>query len=105
MGYNTRYELSLVGNNDNSIIKDLKDSNEEANYCLCDDGTSHRSGKWYDHEEDLIMFSQKHKDVLFKLSGEGEKADYLWHKYFKNGKVQVCKAVITFHDFDEKMLN
>ena len=105
MGYNTRFELSLVGSNDNSIIKDLTDSNEDANLCLLDDGTSNESGKWYDHEKDLVMFSQQHPEVLFKLSGEGSEANDLWHKYFKNGKVQVCKAVITFKDFDEKELS
>jgi hypothetical protein len=60
--------------------------------------------KWYEHTEDMKKLSLEFPTTLFSLQGEGEEAGDLWRKFFKNGKMQVCKARITFDKFDAKEL-
>ena len=62
------------------------------------------SAKWYNHEDDMIRYSTMHPEVLFTIKGEGEDSGDLWIKYFKNGKMQECRAVITYPEFNEKLL-
>lgn len=103
MGYVTSFKLEVkIGNTD--LIEVLRGQNDEAAYALEDDGSTCEGAKWYDHEVDMKAFSSEYPEALFLLSGEGEDSDDIWKKYFKNGRVQVCKAKITFDDFDEKKL-
>lgn len=98
MGYITRYSINtvpyepvvelIIANDD-----DLWPIHEDAEPC-----------KWYQHEEDMVRFSKEYPDTVFELTGEGEDAGDLWRKYFKNGKVQVCDAIITYPPFDESKL-
>ena len=60
--------------------------------------------KWYEHEEDMKRVSKAFPETLFILEGNGEEKGDIWRKYFKNGKVQVSKIVISFDAFDEKKL-
>ncbi|MGB1014983.1 MAG: hypothetical protein ACPG4T_12675, partial [Nannocystaceae bacterium] len=62
------------------------------------------SMKWYDHKEDMIAFSRRWPDTVFQLNGEGEDVGDVWVKFFKGGKVQESRAVITLDKFDEGML-
>jgi hypothetical protein len=48
--------------------------------------------------------SKQHPDIVFELHGEGEEAGDIWYKYYKNGKMQVCKGHITFDEYDESKL-
>jgi hypothetical protein len=99
MGYYTTYALSILKNNDENI-------DHEQN--ICDiaeyDGIFQESVKWYEHEEDMKKYSLQHPTVLFDLSGEGEETGDLWVKYFLNGKVQTCQAVVTYEDFNPEKL-
>ena len=45
-----------------------------------------------------------HPKVVFELSGEGEEAGDLWKAYFKDGKMQMCKAKIEYDNFDESQM-
>ncbi len=100
MGYYTEYYLSA---NDQSIV----DGAEENLYNISgyqiefgwNDGC-----KWYDHVKDMKLLSKMYPEVIFTLQGEGEESDDLWVKYFKNGKMQECKAEITYEKFDESKL-
>lgn len=77
---------------------------EEATYCLMPDGSPAESGKWYEHETDMRVFSKEIPEVLFTLHGEGDENGDIWKKYFLNGKCQVAKAVIQFLPFDKSKL-
>ena len=52
--------------------------------------------KWYEHEYDMVKFSKLFPDVTFKLSGDGEERDDMWHEYFHNGESEECRAHITY---------
>ena len=108
MGYYTRYTLSLVGaaNPDDElrIIHQLREWNEYAEHAFSDAGSQSSEVKWYDHEDDLLDFSRRFPQVTFKLSGRGEENGDIWDKYFRNGKMQTCRAEIRKPDFDPSKL-
>lgn len=102
MGYITSYKLKTKGNTD--LISQFVEENEYAAYALESNGSTNESCKWYEHEEDCKAFSLKYPETLFELTGEGEESGDIWVKYFKGGKMQVCKAQIVFPLFDHKLL-
>lgn len=59
---------------------------------------------WYNYENEMKELSKKFPEALFKLHGEGEENGDIWDKYFKNGKMQVCKAAMTIPPYDESKL-
>ena len=96
MGYNTRYELTANGAEVKAHelrIEDFIGYNPFEDSC-----------KWYKHEAEMREYSKKHPDSLFELRGEGEENLDVWVKYFKNGKMQECRAKFTFDAFDELQL-
>lgn len=103
MGYYTTYALT-VKQGDPFLIPDFITSNKEAAYALQENGYALQESKWYEHEQDLKKFSKEHPDTLFELSGQGEDSGDIWKKYFKGGKMQVCKAQLTIDPFDENKL-
>lgn len=62
------------------------------------------SCKWYDHDKDMMAFSKLYPDVVFALKGEGEESGDIWVTYYKNGKRQHCKAIITYDEYDASKL-
>ncbi len=103
MGYTTTYTLDVkTGNTD--LIPELREFSDEAAYAIDDYGETSESCKWYEHEKDMKAFSLKHPDRVFKLSGIGEEQPDMWVKYFSGGRMQVCKAVITYDEYDYKKL-
>jgi hypothetical protein len=62
------------------------------------------SCKWYSHEEDMKLFSKRYPNTVFVLEGEGEEQGDHWICYFSNGKMQRCKAIVTFEPFDIQKL-
>ena len=103
MGYYTKHELSVIEGGQ-ELISELRAEYDEAKYALDDNGKSGERCKWYDHDNNLINFSKKYPYALFKLEGEGDECGDIWASYYRDGKMQRCKAKITFDKFDEKLL-
>ncbi len=107
MGYYTRFRLEIVGTKgkhehwsmSNVIEKLLRDS-KNAQYSINEIGECIEECTWYEHEKEFKIFSKKFPDVVFKLYGIGEDTEDLWIKYFRKGKMQICKAEIKYPDFD-----
>lgn len=103
MGYYTSYTLEVI-EGDEGLIELFRQSDGEAVYAIGNDVSSYEDIKWYGHEKDLKRFSAQYPEALFKLSGTGEESPDIWIKYFRNGKVQFCKAMITFDEFNANLL-
>ena len=99
MGYYTSHELEIVSGSSNTTDYYKEGISNTTNYgaygCFDDEI------KWYDHEADMKAFSKKHPNALFKLIGDGEENGDQWHEYHQNGKMQRCKAIISFPDYNE----
>jgi hypothetical protein len=127
MGHYTNFTLRIINRSDEKELLCLHENSETAKYCsecgipislkylsvndfiekLADDIGYDPFGdecKWYDHEEEMYRFSKEYPNVVFELSGKGEKNHDLWKKYFKNGKMQMSEAIITYEPFDESKL-
>lgn len=124
MGYYTWFEMSKMENDGKYKVNDIvqymrKEYNErgkfypfrygieyfEGDESMCDfDLSCDEASKWHDHEEEMLEMSKKIPEIVFCLHGEGEASEDLWYKYFKNGKIQHCRARIEYDDYDESML-
>jgi hypothetical protein len=60
--------------------------------------------KWYENEKDMRAASLRFPGVLLTLEGEGEEPGDMWRKHFRDGRMQECKAVVTYPEFDEAKL-
>lgn len=100
MGYYTRYKLGTEIDG-GSVVDHENGISALAGYGnLFNDETY----KWYDHEENMRQYSTIYPKTLFILEGEGEKPGDLWVEYYKNGRRQLCKGVITYDPYDESKL-
>lgn len=102
MGYYTRFALSIHQDGKNYVYDQdaIKQLIEHVDY-----HPFWEACKWYDHEEHMKWLSEQWPDTVFLLEGEGEEAGDMWKKYFKNGEMQVCKAIITYPPYDESQLH
>lgn len=88
------------------LQREADNDNQDAEHLLEvmnneDDPWSH----WEDPATELIgKMSKVFPDVLFILSGEGERNEDMWKRYIQDGKVQEIEAEITFADFDPKKM-
>lgn len=98
MGYYTTFELEVTPENSEIGHKQMISDATGYTYCFDDDI------KWYSHQEDMKIYSEKHPTVLFKLTGIGEEPDDIWVEYYKNGKMQRCKGEIVYPPFDPTKL-
>ena len=101
MSYYTNYTLSTTSRNED--LEEIEETlNEISDYNIKFGWND--SCKWYNHEKHMKELSKIYPDTTFLLEGEGEESGDIWQKYFKNGKMQVCKAEIVFPAFDESKL-
>ena len=108
MGYYTSFSLYILEGERPSedYIEELREICQCAEYAIDESGCFYSESKWYTHEDDLKKFSSGDncKDVLFQLEGEGEDNEDLWIKYFKNGKMQICRGEVFYPEYDESKL-
>ena len=98
MGYYARFELDVISG-DVCIIDCKETIIEQVGYDPFDEEVT-----WRTFEMDMKNVSKRYPKSVFELSGEGESVCNLWKAYFKNGKVQMCKAKIVYDNFDESLL-
>ncbi|MCK5131738.1 MAG: hypothetical protein KAR40_06245 [Candidatus Sabulitectum sp.] len=105
MGYYTTYKLSIVGDKvDVFQVANFIETLQGPGYDMTKVLFGSACVKWYDYEDEMKQASIKFKDTILKLHGNGEEDGDVWVRYFLNGKVQECKAKVTFEEFDEDKL-
>lgn len=115
MGYYTNFELAVhEGAADLVRVREallvemgLEIDESHPDWYFMVDGDVLRSGdsmKWYDHDEECAQMSKRFPGVVFKLHGEGESTGDVWNAYYKDGKVQICRATMMFPPYDPAKL-
>ena len=95
MGYYTDFDIS---NNSEDVQAAIEDKSGYSFYC------GSMNGKWYDWFDHCIEVSKIFPEKRIIVEGDGEEKGDQWKAYFKNGKSQICKAIVTFEDYDEDKL-
>ena len=104
MGYLTWRSLEILDKNFEPlatekkfpIIAMLRSDCVDAGYALDAEGGGEESQKWYDENEDMIEFSLKYPNVIFKIACEGEESPDLYINYYYDGKMQTCAPDIIY---------
>jgi hypothetical protein len=100
MWYYTNYSIEAKP----EIIKELRESNENANYAFDENWETNDSTKWYDSTQDVLEISKKYPNDLILLKWEWEEPWDIRREYFKWWKYQREEAKIVIWDFDENKL-
>lgn len=96
MGYYTTFDIS-----DNpEVVQEVIEAKSQYSFY----GGQASDVKWYDWKDHCLEVSKDFPNLVINVEGDGEEQGDQWKAYFKNGKVQVCKAIVTFEDFDESKL-
>lgn len=107
MGLNRDFSLNVLGNNFNKsnieIIDELRNQYENAEHAIDKFGGVNSCSNWYEYESDMRKFSMLYPTNIFELTINNMVEDAII-VYFKNGKMQICEAVVTFEPFDENKL-
>lgn len=109
MGYTTTFNMVLRTSDGASDIEDpdiyakvleLLWRKGIIGYAMDDSLSSINAVNWYNYKEDMVEVSKNVPDVLFCLTGEGDRNGDIWDHYFLNGKSQRCDAEIKIPPFD-----
>lgn len=60
--------------------------------------------KWYEQSSDMKKLSVIFPEVVFYIHRTGEDGDDLTEYYYKDGKEQVCEAIITYPPYNPDLL-
>ena len=111
MGYYTEHNLEIKENRSThtyeevfNMTVDKLNELDVIGYALCSNLECVEPAKWYTHKEDMQELSKHVRDVVFVLSGQGEKNSDLWKEYWLNGRYHRCQAEIVYPEFDERKL-
>lgn len=90
MGYNTRYELTLINPPEPAV--GLKLAITQALLDLSKGFASFEEAvTWYTWEDDGKAVSAQYPDVLFAIDGNGEQPGDQWRCFFRGGKSEIHK--------------
>lgn len=108
MGYYSTFNFSInekiTEDEKLRIIDEFREANEDFGYAIDEDGTAYEQCKWYEHDDDMEKLSKIYPNYVFSIERSGEESGDIDKTYYKNGKSQTCKAIITFEPFDETKL-
>lgn len=90
MGYITHFYFETV-HKPWSFYEEYACNNESIDYVITEG-----SGKWYDHDADMLALSKLYPDEVFILRGVGEEFPDVWRTAYKDGKMYNSEPVITF---------
>ena len=99
MGYNTNYDIEIIGAIEVQEVDLIADIIDAVGYNPFEDKCC-----WYEHKIVMDDISALHPELIFKLHGEGEDSGDIWNKYFKAGKMQECRGRVVYDEFDESKL-
>lgn len=89
MGYYTNYKLTSKPEATDEIRVDLENFIDNYQFYFDDKNDSIIPSdeiKWYDHDQDMKLFSKKYPNHIFYLVGIGEDTWHdIWRKTFQNG--------------------
>lgn len=109
MGYYTKFKGKVSGDGV-SMAKFENDAEKEItfgsyDFPLSDFNNKYGFGdgetyKWYGYDSDMLGLSDKYRNLLFELTGEGEESGDLWKSWYRNGKSVRAEAQIVFVEPD-----
>ena len=82
MGYYTGYTLTFTPGESDAIVQAMEEMDNEL--LVAYDGNEEQT--WYDYERDMIAFSKRFPNTLFKLVGIGTNNDDMWCAWYQNGE-------------------
>jgi len=109
MGYYTEHNLDLLNSitlkqiNDDEkykIISDLRFTDDNINYVIDSTGKCKDRCKWYEKEDDLLIYSKFHPTIIFELTCNGDDNEDNYILYFLNGKMTRCEGKIVYEQLD-----
>ena len=107
MGYETKYELEVKDDDYGGVFIDMIFHEDEISNMI-DNLPFNRYCKWYNYNEDIIQYSKKYPEKVFKLIQIGEDHTLidpsLKVNYYKNGKSYEGTITINISKFNETKL-
>jgi hypothetical protein len=60
--------------------------------------------KWYKCNDQMKEYSKEYPNLIFEITGYGEEVQDIWRTYYKNGKSQNERAIVSFAEFNPLLL-
>ena len=98
MGYLSDYEITLKSKDivDVEKVRDTLNALSRYTFNVNGENLTTTESKWYSWESHMKGLSILYPDILFELERQGEEHDDFERAFFKNGKSEKQKAVVTY---------
>ena len=105
MNFSAEFKLQIEGKCVSSILtKERNEGFTEFQEAFDKYGDTMGQVFWPTHESYLKGLSERNPEETFTLDVFGDSTETIFKKYFKNGKMFVSQAVVTYETFDESKL-